>query len=275
VDSGLLNAARAGDREAIGDLMAPHLARLRALAYRILANRDDAEDAVQEALARALDKIAGFRGEAGFATWLYRITVNVCRDVLRRRQRWRWDAQVHASHACSASAHHQRELFSTLEDPEFRFDAAEHIAFCFSCVGRSLEPGPQMAVLLREVFELSNREAAEVLEINESVLRHDLAAGRKAMQKAFDGLCALIGKDGICHQCAGLRNRTPAARRGPEPVIEAAGEVEAAFQQRARISAGADLENGVSRNLHDLLFRKIGRWETDYRLSGVNANKGS
>ena len=95
MDSGLLNAARAGDREAIGDLMAPHLARLRALAYRILANRDDAEDAVQEALARALDKIAGFRGEAGFATWLYRITVNVCRDVLRRRQRWRWDAQVH------------------------------------------------------------------------------------------------------------------------------------------------------------------------------------
>ncbi|MDP6622448.1 MAG: sigma-70 region 4 domain-containing protein, partial [Alphaproteobacteria bacterium] len=169
------------------------------------------------------------------------------------------------------SEHHQRELFSTLEDPEFRFDAAEHIAFCFSCVGRSLEPGPQMAVLLREVFEFSNREAAEVLEINESVLRHDLAAGRKAMQKAFDGLCALIGKDGVCHQCAGLRNRTPAARRGPEPVIEAPqNDTEAAFGQRARISAEADLENGVSRNLHDLLFRKIGRWETDYRFSGTD-----
>ncbi len=267
MDSGLLDAARAGDRDAIGDLVAPHLAKLRSLAYRILANRDDAEDAVQEALARALDKIAGFRGEAGFATWLYRITVNVCRDVLRRRERWRWDAQVHASHTCSASEHHQHELFATLEDPEFRFDAAEHIAFCFSCVGRSLEPGPQMAVLLREVFELSNREAAEVLEINESVLRHDLAAGRRAMQEAFDGLCALIGKDGVCHQCAGLRNRTPAARRGPEPVIEAGDESESALSARAHIAARADIENGVSRKLHDLLFRKIGRWETDFRLA--------
>jgi RNA polymerase sigma-70 factor (ECF subfamily) len=63
-----------------------HTQRLYGLALRLLGNSEEAEDAIQEAFIRAYTQLASFRGSASFATWLYRITLNVCRDQLRRRQ---------------------------------------------------------------------------------------------------------------------------------------------------------------------------------------------
>lgn len=87
-----------------------------------------------------------------------------------------------------------------MRDPGFAFDVREHIAFCFTCVGRSLPPEQQAAIVLREVFEYSNREAARIAGVTESVLRHHLSAGRKSMKETYDGLCALVGKQGMCRQ---------------------------------------------------------------------------
>jgi RNA polymerase sigma-70 factor (ECF subfamily) len=60
--------------------------RLRALAFRMLRDWDAAEDAVQDACVRALVAIDRFRGDASLATWLHRITTNVCLDEIRRRR---------------------------------------------------------------------------------------------------------------------------------------------------------------------------------------------
>jgi RNA polymerase sigma-70 factor (ECF subfamily) len=74
----LLRAGQAGDRRALEQLLAPQKRPLLALCYGILGHPDDAEDAAQETLLRALRALPGFRGEAAFRTWLYRIAVNVC-----------------------------------------------------------------------------------------------------------------------------------------------------------------------------------------------------
>lgn len=266
-EAATLAAAQAGDRDAFGALVQPHLATLRSLAYRMLTSREDADDAVQEGLLRALTEIGGFRAEATPRTWLFRIVLNICLDVLRHRGRWRADAQLNGSRIGRDSSDHLADLATVERDPEYRYEIAQHVAFCFSCVGRSLPPEQQAAVLLREVFELSAREAAAVLDVTESVLRHHLSAGRGAMQETFEGMCTLIGKTGVCYQCKSFRDRAPAERRGPEltAIAPADADAGAQFATRAALVRAADLEGGTARRLHDLLFQELAAWEAERR----------
>ncbi|HXF73442.1 MAG TPA: sigma-70 family RNA polymerase sigma factor [Actinomycetota bacterium] len=86
-DEELVRRALAGDRGAFGTLVERHERRTYNLALRMLGREDDARDATQDALLTAFRKLPSFRGDAAFATWLYRITVNACYDLLRRSAR--------------------------------------------------------------------------------------------------------------------------------------------------------------------------------------------
>ncbi|GEL16798.1 DNA-directed RNA polymerase sigma-70 factor [Pseudonocardia asaccharolytica DSM 44247 = NBRC 16224] len=77
--------AQEGDLRAFEVLARRHQAALYRLAVRVLDNRDDAEDALQDALLDAWRRIGRFRGEASFSTWMYRIVTNRCLGLLRRR----------------------------------------------------------------------------------------------------------------------------------------------------------------------------------------------
>jgi RNA polymerase sigma-70 factor (ECF subfamily) len=76
-----------GDRDAFADLVRRHERRVYNVAYRMLGRPEDAVDAVQDVFLACLRKLPGFRGESAFTTWLYRVTVNVCYDTLRKRKR--------------------------------------------------------------------------------------------------------------------------------------------------------------------------------------------
>lgn len=83
----LIARARCGEPRALDLLLERHRPRLIAYCRQIGCSEDDAHDAAQEASLRAWYHFASFRGEAGFGTWLYVITVNVCSDLLHRRLR--------------------------------------------------------------------------------------------------------------------------------------------------------------------------------------------
>ncbi|MEU8000639.1 RNA polymerase sigma factor SigM [Catellatospora sp. NPDC049111] len=85
-DEELLAAHAAGEPEAFGVLFRRHRDRLWAVALRTTNDREDAADALQEAMLSAHRAAARFRGEAAVTTWLHRIVVNACVDRLRRRQ---------------------------------------------------------------------------------------------------------------------------------------------------------------------------------------------
>jgi RNA polymerase sigma-70 factor (ECF subfamily) len=91
----LLRAGQAGDRAALEQLMAPHERPLFGLCYGILGHAEDAEDAAQETLLRALRALPRFQpGSATFRTWLFRIAVNVCLNRKRdRRSTEPWDEE--------------------------------------------------------------------------------------------------------------------------------------------------------------------------------------
>jgi RNA polymerase sigma-70 factor, ECF subfamily len=91
-EAALIRAGRSGDRTALEQLLAPHKGALLALCHGILGHREDAEDAAQETVLRALRALPRFRGDARFRTWLLRIAVNLCLNWKRdRRPTEVWD----------------------------------------------------------------------------------------------------------------------------------------------------------------------------------------
>src|SRR3972149_1585051 len=86
-DEELVALATAGDLDSFNQLVARWERPIYALAYRTLGREEDARDVVQEAFLRAFRGLRGFKGEAKFSSWLYRITLNLCRDWMRRERR--------------------------------------------------------------------------------------------------------------------------------------------------------------------------------------------
>src|SRR5436190_17422656 len=78
MEAALLVAGRAGDPAALEQLLALHQRALYGVCHGILGHPEEAEDAVQETFLKALRSLSGFRGEAAFRTWLFRIAINLC-----------------------------------------------------------------------------------------------------------------------------------------------------------------------------------------------------
>jgi RNA polymerase sigma-70 factor (ECF subfamily) len=252
MDAETVAAARDGDRAAFDRLCRPALARLRAVVRRMIGDPTETDDLVQESLTRAWAAIRGFDGRSEISTWLCRIGINAAIDHLRAQRRWRARAQIAYANECATSADLGQEVGEALMSPSFRYDAREHIAFCFACVGRSLDPELQAALVLREIEGLSNLEAARSLDITESVLRHRLAEARETMEREFEGLCALVNKRGVCYQCSGLRDALPDDdRRGAPPPQRLS------FDERLACVRAADVDAGASQPLHDLFWRRL------------------
>ena len=76
-----------GDADSFNQLVVRWERPIYALAYRVIGREEDARDVCQEAFLRAYRAIRGFRGQAKFSSWLYRITLNLCRDWMRRQRR--------------------------------------------------------------------------------------------------------------------------------------------------------------------------------------------
>lgn len=244
----LTTRARSGDRAAFDRLVAGELPRLRRIARRMIGHPEDADDVLQAALLKAWGAIGGFEERAAFGTWLAAIIARAAVDHLRTQKRWRREAQVAYANLCFADETLSGEVIAAVSDPEFAYEVREHIAYCFACVGRSLPPDEQAALVLRDVLGLSAREATTVLGTSDAVLRHRLSAARGAMQETYEGLCALVSKQGICHQCAGLRQVAPEDRRGgPFPDI-------ADYAERMAVVRTA--EPGTMAGMHAVFWRR-------------------
>jgi RNA polymerase sigma-70 factor, ECF subfamily len=173
-DEALLAAHLRGDPGAFGVLVARHERRIYGLCLRILGNREDAEDATQEAFLAALRKAASFRRAAAFSTWLYRIAVNAATDQARRRGRARLvsldpeDAGLAAKpgtdlgEAVTAAVAVQTALTQVPE--EFR-----------------------VAVVLCDLYRVPYADAAQILEVPVGTVKSRVFRGRAALAAQFAG----------------------------------------------------------------------------------------
>ena len=86
-DEELVARSMGGDLESFNQLVLRWERPIYALAYRVIGREDDARDVCQETFLRAFRALGGFKGQAKFSSWLYRITLNLCRDWIRRQRR--------------------------------------------------------------------------------------------------------------------------------------------------------------------------------------------
>ena len=262
----LVERAVSGDEGAFAELVEPFRKPLFSYIYRMVTNAHDAEDLMQDVLIRTLEGLRSYRGESRFKTWLFGIASHACMDHLRSKRRWRVEAQLTGQHETEADAEAIERVGATLTQPDFVFEIREHIAFCFSCVSRTLEPEEQAALMLREVLDFSNQEAAGMIGISEPVFRHRLSAARSKMTQSYEGLCQLINKTGACWQCRGLREFTPETHRGQDLVqIEVLPGAKVTsdnlFEARLKIVREAGFPQSRTRPLHDDFFDGLTRRE--------------
>ena len=137
----LVEKAKQGDSLAFGSLVEPWRKPLFGYIYRMVMLRQDAEDLLQDVLLRVLEGIRTYRGEARFKSWLFGIATHVCLDHLRAKKRWRVEAQLIGEKEATADPQQVEGLTALMRQPGFSFEIREHIAFCFSCIARTLLAG--------------------------------------------------------------------------------------------------------------------------------------
>lgn len=168
-DQPLLVRIGQGDQAAYGALMDRHLHAIHALAARTLGNAADADEVAQDTFLRAWKHIPGWTpGQARFSTWLYRVALNLCHDQLRRRRDTRpIDEMPLASEAPGPERLARRD------------DLAREVQQALAL----LPERQRDAIVLSHYQELSQREAAEVLEISVEALESLLSRGRRALRE--------------------------------------------------------------------------------------------
>lgn len=178
-DRALLAAHVAGDDAAFGTLFARHRTRLWAVALRTTGDREEAADALQDAMVSAFRRAADFRGEAAVTTWLHRIVVNACLDRLRRRQ-------VRLVEPLPQDSGEQEVLGGRpvgVEAPraaDAPAEAAER-SETRARILRALDTLPaeqRAALVLVDLEGMPVREAAEVLEVPPGTVKSRCARGR-------------------------------------------------------------------------------------------------
>jgi RNA polymerase sigma-70 factor (ECF subfamily) len=184
-DSALIEKSRRGDGPALGVLLDRHRRHLTAFCCRLVCPPEsDAEDAAQEALLRAGAHLPAFRAEAQFSTWLYRIAVNVCHDLLRRRSRRNETADLSSGPprqeaGCNTAA-------ASLHCPEpGPAERAEARALLDTLRGRLDARSWQVLVFSRD-YGLSSPEIARLFGISEGRVRQILGKVRKVSDAVWN-----------------------------------------------------------------------------------------
>jgi RNA polymerase sigma-70 factor (ECF subfamily) len=168
----VLERARRGDQEAFAAVIRHYDPGLRALAYRLLGDRDRMDDALQEAYLKAFRALPRFQRRAKVGTWLYRIVYNTCLDELRKARRTAVEP-----------------LDENLDQPGGWADPAD-VAAGRGDLSRALAALPEQeraAVLLVDAQGFDYRDAARVLGVPEGTVASRLNRARASLRVALGG----------------------------------------------------------------------------------------
>ena len=236
--------------------------QLKSYILRITTSVHDTEDILQETYLKAQEKLHTFKGESSLKTWVFAIGSNLAKDFLRAKKRW----PENVTDICKDAALNNQEFFKEsmgirMTSPQGNFEIKEHVAFCFTCVSRSLPLEQQLVIFLKEVYHFRNKEIANIIGNTEAMVKYYLNEGRSKMIEVFDHRCSLINKKGICHQCTELNGIYNPKQTAQEEIvkIKMAREAEKAskeelFELRMKILEELDpFESGASElQLHHL-----------------------
>jgi RNA polymerase sigma-70 factor (ECF subfamily) len=218
-DADLLRAHVDGDTEAFALLVRRHRDRLWAVALRTIGDREEAADAVQDALLSAHKAAARFRGDSAVTTWLHRIVVNACLDRIRRRQAHPTVPLPDGSRTVDGSLTGGLEPAAPVQDHDTALVVREALA--------ALPADQRAALVLVDVQGYPVAEAAVILGVAEGTIKSRCARGRARMAISLGHLRPSAG--GTVRSAAprddrhGGENASAGNRTGPGSVPSPSG----------------------------------------------------
>jgi RNA polymerase sigma-70 factor (ECF subfamily) len=172
----LIERAAAGETAAFEQIMIQSQQRVMAMSWRLLGNEADARDACQEVFLRVYKHLRHFKQDQDFFAWLYRITVNVCRDTLKKRHLQSQTRSIDAD-----------PNDSVLEIPAEQADAEETLlqAQRRELISRAIAMLPfkeRASIILRDVEGHSTEEVARILKSSSTTVRSQISSARRKIR---------------------------------------------------------------------------------------------
>jgi RNA polymerase sigma-70 factor, ECF subfamily len=257
-----LKKALQGDINAFQELFAAFQNQLKSYLYRLVTDRNDAEDLTHDAFIKAYDKISTFRGDSSLKTWVFTIATNLALDHMRKRRRWPENNQDTTEHFAKANQPLRQQLFAIHENsPTGAYEIMEHIDYCFTCISKSLPIEQQVALILKDMYDFSVAEISLIMNKSAGVIKHLLIDARKTLTTVFENRCALINKNGTCHQCSQLNGLYNPKQDQQEALMKVElhnaskkFNREELFELRTRLVKAIDPLRASGTDLHDMML---------------------
>ena len=182
-DEQLVGQAKNGSASAFERLVERYERRIFRIAQNIASNHEDAEEVVQNAFVKAFEKLAGFRGDSRFYTWLVRIAINEALMKVRK-QRSR-EASISIDDATNHNTIVPRQLEDWGPNPEERY-SQEELRGILATAMNELRPGYRIVFQLRDVEGLSIEETARTLDLSVTAVKSRARRARLHLRNSLD-----------------------------------------------------------------------------------------
>lgn len=179
----LIRRLKERDEAAFRELVETYSDRVFNMTFRMLGNREEAEDVSQEVFITVFKAIDSFRGDAKFSTWLYRVTANHCKNrikyLARRHDRSKseFDERIDRKAAAGGTT-----APSEIRRPDQEVEGAETTELVQRLIAE-LEEDHRVLIVLRDIEELSYEEICEITELPEGTVKSRLHRARQALRK--------------------------------------------------------------------------------------------
>jgi RNA polymerase sigma-70 factor (ECF subfamily) len=181
-DEELVARSMGGDLDSFNQLVLRWERPIYALAYRVIGREEEARDVAQETFLRAFRALKGFKGQAKFSSWLYRITLNLCRDWIRRERRTPVAQMPEGIDLVELAG--EETPAETIEDLVGRRQLGRAVSKAMA----TLPEEQRTAIILKEYHGLTFQEIADLLDCPLSTVKTRLYQGlsvvRKQLQQA-------------------------------------------------------------------------------------------
>ena len=179
-DEELVTRSRGGDVDSFNQLILRWERPIYALAYRVIGREEDARDVAQETFLRAFRALPGFKGQAKFSSWLYRIALNLCRDWIRRQRRAPVVQMPEGVDPSEFAA--ETEPAESIEDLVARRELSDIVEEAM----KILPEEQRTAIVLKEYHGLTFQEIADLQSVPLSTVKTRLYQGLSVLRRHLE-----------------------------------------------------------------------------------------
>ncbi len=179
-DEELVTRSMGGDLDSFNQLVLRWERPIYALAYRVIGREEDARDVCQETFLRAFRALGGFKGQAKFSSWLYRITLNLCRDWIRRERRQPIAQTPEGVDLIELAG--ETEPSESVEELVARKEIGAAVAQAMAL----LPEEQRTAIILKEYHGLTFQEIANMLDCPLSTVKTRLYQGLTVLRRQLE-----------------------------------------------------------------------------------------